>query len=164
VRALGREPVVIPPGVDLERFRPSPRPDMPRVLYLGGDSDRKGYPVARSLADTIVGPGLEPVDPADVPALIAAHDVVLMPSIEEPFGVVAVEAIASGRWVVASSVGGLVDIIHDGVNGTLVGDGAFADALRLVPDYDPDTVARTVEIFSLAAWEDHMTELWASLS
>lgn len=163
VRALGREAIVIPPGIDLERFRPSPRPTVRRVLYLGGDSERKGYEVARELADTVVGPGLEAVDPANVPALIAAHDVVLIPSIEEPFGVLAVEAIASGRWVVASRVGGLVDIVSDGVNGALVGDGAFAAALAKVPDYDPDTVARTAEPFSLAESWRRMDELWATL-
>ncbi len=66
-----------------------------------------------------------------------AHDVVLVPSVEEPFGIVAVEAIASGRWVVAAAVGGLPDIVIDGVNGTLVSDGDYEGALARVPDYDP---------------------------
>ena len=160
LRELGGRPDVVPPGVDLMRFTPSPRPALRRVLYLGGQNARKGYEVALGLADTLVGPWLHDVDPADVPALIAAHDVVLVPSVAEPFGLVAVEAIASGRWVVASAVGGLREIVRDGVNGTLVSDGDFAGALARVPDYDPFAIAPTVERYSLAAWQAAMARVW----
>lgn len=160
LRDLGGRPEVVPPGVDLDRFRPTPRPAERRVLYLGGRNSRKGYEVAQRLADTLVGPWLSELDPAEVPALIADHDVVLVPSVAEPFGLVAVEAIASGRWVVASDVGGLRDIVHDGVNGTLVADGDFAAALARVPDYEPDAVASTIERFSLSAWQAAMARIW----
>jgi glycosyltransferase involved in cell wall biosynthesis len=160
VRELGGRPVVVPPGVDLGRFTPSARPDVRRVLYLGGRNTRKGYEIAVGLADTLVGPWLRDLDPAEIPALIAAHDVVLMPSQAEAFGLVAVEAIASGRWVVASAVGGLADIVVDGVNGTLVTDGDFAGALAAVPDYDPFAIAPTVERYSLVAWQEAMARLW----
>ena len=164
LRELGGRPQVVPPGVDLERFRPSPRPAERRVLYLGGRNSRKGYEVAQRLADTLVGPWLSELDPADVPALIAEHDVVLVPSVAEPFGLAAVEAIASGRWVVASDVGGLRDIVQDGVNGTLVADGDFAVALSIVPDYDPDAIASTVERFSLSAWQAAMARIWEEVA
>ncbi len=85
---------------------------------------------------------------------------VLVPSVAEPFGLVAVEAIASGRWVVASDVGGLRDIVIDGVNGTLVGDGDFAGALARVPDYDPYAIAPTVERFSLERWQAELDAVW----
>ena len=160
LRELGGHPEVVPPGADLARFVPSPRPAERRVLYLGGRNERKGYEVARGLADTLVGPWLHDVEPADVPALIAAHDVVLVPSVAEPFGLVAVEAIASGRWVVASAVGGLREIVRDGVNGTLVTDGDFAGALARIPDYDPFAIAPTVERYSLAAWQAAMARVW----
>jgi glycosyltransferase involved in cell wall biosynthesis len=162
--ALGANPVIVPPGVDLRRFRPSPRPADRHVLYLGGRNPRKGYDVARQLADTLVGPWLRDVDPSRVPALIAAHDVVLVPSRAEPFGLVAVEAIASGRWVVASAVGGLRDIVIDGLNGTLVEDGDFAGALARVPDYDPFTIAATVARFSLERWQAGMAAIWDELA
>ena len=160
LRAIGGRPQVVPPGADLSRFVPSPRPDKRRVLYVGGRVAVKGYEVARELADTLVGPSLRDVEPADIPPLIAAHDVVLMPSTAEAFGLVAVEAIASGRWVVASAVGGLRDIVIDGVNGTLVADGDFAGALAGVPDYDPEAIAATVERYSLAAWQEAMARIW----
>ena len=164
IRALGVDPIIAPPGVDIRRFRPRPRPATRRVLYLGGRNSRKGYPVAAELADTLVGPGLRDLDPSDVPTVIAEHDVVLMPSVAEPFGLVAVEAIASGRWVVANDVGGLRDIVIDGVNGTLVRDGDYRTALDAVPDYDPDDIARTVERYSLERWQRQMREIWSDLA
>jgi glycosyltransferase involved in cell wall biosynthesis len=161
---LGATPLVAPPGVDLERFRPSPRPAERRVLFLGGRNPRKGYDVAEGLADTLVGPWLRDLDPQEMPELIAAHDVVLVPSVAEPFGLVAVEAIASGRWVVARAVGGLRDIVVDGENGTLVDDGDFAGALARVPDYDPFVIAPSVERFSLAAWQASLARIWDELA
>jgi glycosyltransferase involved in cell wall biosynthesis len=163
VRELGRDPLIIPPGVDLRRFSPSARPALRRVLYLGGRTPGKGYEVANELADTLAGPGEHEVAPAEIPALMAAHDVVLMPSVQEGFGVVAVEAIASGRWVVASAIGGLPEIIQDGLNGTLVSDGDFARALAQVPDYDPWVVASTAVRFDLASHREAMADLWGDL-
>jgi glycosyltransferase involved in cell wall biosynthesis len=160
VRQMGVEPIVEPPGVDLGRFEVTPRPGARRVLYLGGRLANKGYPVAAELADTLVGPGLRDVAPGDIPSLMAEHDVVLMPSIAEGFGLVAVEAIASGRWVVASDVGGLRDIVIEGVNGALVADGDFAGALQRVPDYDPAAVAATAERYSLERWQTAMARIW----
>lgn len=161
---MGVTPDVAPPGVNFSRFQPSPRPAERRVLYLGGRNRRKGYAVAAQLADTLVGPWLRDVEPDEIPRLIAEHDIVLMPSVAEPFGLVAVEAIASGRWVVASAVGGLRDIIIDGVNGTLVHDGDFAGALKRVPDYDPEAVARTVERFSLKQWQERLGRIWEEVT
>ncbi len=47
----------------------------------------------------------------------AAADVVVMPSYYEPFGMVAIEAMASGSPVVASDVGGLRWTVEDGITG-----------------------------------------------
>ena len=164
IREMGVEPRIVPPGVDLARFSVTPRPAERRVLYLGGRNRRKGYEVAAELADTLVGPWLRDVEPHEVPSLIAAHDVVLVPSVAEPFGIVAVEAHAAGRWVIASDVGGLSDIVIDGVNGTLVFDGDFATALARIPDYDPHAVAATAERYSLARWQASMAALWEELT
>lgn len=160
VERLGASAVVIPPGVDLSRFIPHPRPMQRRVLYLGGDVAHKGVDVARQLADTLVGPGIREVDPSEIPALMSEHTVVLVPSRAEPFGLVAAEAIASGRWVVASAVDGLIDVVTDGLNGSLVSDGDFAGAIAGVPDYDPATVAGTANRFSIAEHRRHMAEVW----
>jgi glycosyltransferase involved in cell wall biosynthesis len=163
IRRMGVEPRIAAPGTRLQRFGPTARPTRRRVLYLGGANSRKGYEVARELADTLVGPWLRDIEPKDVPALIAEHDVVLMPSMAEPFGLAAVEAIASGRWVVAAAVGGLRDIVIHGVNGTLVSDGDFRRALETVPDYDPYEVARTADRWSLERWQEAMATIWEEL-
>jgi len=164
IREMGIEATIAPPGVDLGRFAVTPRPAERRVLYLGGRNPRKGYGVAERLADTLVGPWLRDIEPDEIPSLMSDHDVVLIPSIAEPFGIVAVEAIAAGRWVVASDVGGLRDIVIDGVNGTLVADGDFATAISQVPDYDPRAVAATAERYSLERWQAAMAAIWDGVS
>ena len=57
---------------------------------------------------------------ADVPAWIRSADVVLAVPWYEPFGITPLEAMACGRPVVASAVGGLVDTVADGLTGELV--------------------------------------------
>lgn len=54
---------------------------------------------------------------------LAALDVVVLPSVEEEFGCLAVLAMALGRPVVASAVGQAFDLIEDGVTGLLVPPG-----------------------------------------
>jgi glycosyltransferase involved in cell wall biosynthesis len=56
----------------------------------------------------------------DMPAVMHAIDVLLLPSWEEPFGRVVAEAMAAGRPVVATSVGGPADTITNGCDGLLV--------------------------------------------
>ena len=163
VEQLGATATVIPPGVDLRRFTPHSLPGHRRVLYLGGDVAGKGVEIARQLADTLVGPGIREMDPSQIPALMTEHSVVLVPSRAESFGLVAVEAIASGRWVVASAVGGLPDIVSEGLNGSLVADGDFAGRLARVPNYDPATVASTAERFSIDEHRRRMDEIWSAV-
>lgn len=160
VRRLGGSAQVVPPGIDLARFRASPRRAERRVLYLGGSSAAKGPDVARGLADTLLGPGIREVDPAEVPGLLAAHDVVLVPSRNEGFGLVAAEAIAAGRWVVAADLDGLREVVTDGVNGTLVGDGDYASAIAAVPEYDPVAVAATARRFDRGRGWAAVEQVW----
>jgi glycosyltransferase involved in cell wall biosynthesis len=51
---------------------------------------------------------------------IAAADVFVFPSVHEPFGLAAAEAMAIGTPVVASAVDGLPELVEDGVSGKLV--------------------------------------------
>lgn len=55
--------------------------------------------------------------------LLQSADISVIPSLYEPFGIVALEAMAAGSPVVVSDVGGLGEIIIDGVNGLKFGVG-----------------------------------------
>ena len=70
------------------------------------------------VADRLVFTGA--VARADVPAWIRSADVVLAVPWYEPFGITPLEAMACGRPVVATAVGGLVDTVVDGITGDLV--------------------------------------------
>jgi glycosyltransferase involved in cell wall biosynthesis len=70
------------------------------------------------VADRLVFTGS--VARADVPAWVRSADVVLAVPWYEPFGITPLEAMACGRPVAATAVGGLVDTVVDGVTGDLV--------------------------------------------
>jgi glycosyltransferase involved in cell wall biosynthesis len=56
----------------------------------------------------------------NVPDLMSAAEVVLIPSDAEPFGRVAIEAMALGKPVVGTRAGGLPEVVRDGETGLLV--------------------------------------------
>jgi N-acetyl-alpha-D-glucosaminyl L-malate synthase BshA len=76
--------------------------------------------------------------------ITSISDVFLLPSETESFGLVALEAMASGVAIVSSNVGGLPEVNKDGVTGFLneVGDieGMIASVLTILKD--KDTLAR----------------------
>ncbi|MFY9190881.1 MAG: D-inositol-3-phosphate glycosyltransferase [Lawsonella sp.] len=80
-----------------------------------------------------------PMPPHDLVEVFRAADVVAVPSHNESFGLVALEAQACGTAVVAANVGGLSLAVDDGVSGLLV-DGhdpqRWADVLEKVLDDD----------------------------
>ena len=66
-------------------------------------------------------------DQEQVVPLLSASDLFLMPSVQESFGLAALEAMACEVPVVASRIGGLPDLIEEGVTGFL----CAPDDLRL---------------------------------
>ena len=91
---------------------------------------------------TLAGPRPLP----EVPTWMAACDVLVLPSWAEGTPNVVLEALASGRRVVASAVGGIPDLVTDPMLGELVptrDPGALSAALgrAALLDYDPATVA-----------------------
>jgi len=174
VRLYGADPertLVVPPGVDLERFSPGSRAAARRALGIPGDAvvllfvgriqplkapDVLLHAAAEMLADDPAlrdrlrvhvvgapsGSGLEAPEqlhklsgdlgiadvvhfyPPQPPEQLALHyrgaDVTVVPSHNESFGLVALEAQACGTPVVAAAVGGLRTAVRDGVSGVLV--------------------------------------------
>lgn len=162
--------IVIPPGVDLDRFAPIPKDEAKKrvgipcgdknlmfagrieplkgidtliqamalikqrypqvmentcVAIIGGDpwADNPDAEMARLQAllkeldvhDIVVFLGAK--DQEILPNYYAAAEMVIMPSHYESFGMVALEAMAMGRPVIASEVGGLAYLVQDGING-----------------------------------------------
>jgi glycosyltransferase involved in cell wall biosynthesis len=84
----------------------------------------------------------------DVPAVTAALDVAVQPSYREAQGLSVLEAMALSRPVVASAVGGIPEMIDDGISGLLVpphdASGLAESITRLLLDHTfADTIART---------------------
>lgn len=170
---------VIPNGVDTEHFHPgagaeapptdlrapapppspatgAPAPAPLRVLFVGGDWERKGLPIAIAALADCPGAELDVVGAGDVegqralarrhgvegrvhfrgtaadpaPAYRAA-DAFLLPSAYESFSLVTYEAAASGLPLLATRVNGIEDLLRDGANGWFVRRSAADVAARL---------------------------------
>ncbi|MFE5620590.1 glycosyltransferase [Streptomyces virginiae] len=77
-----------------------------------------------------------------VPALLRSADVVLCPADYEPFGIVPLEAMACGRPVVASAVGGQQDTVADHETGRLVPPGDIRALTAATAELLADETAR----------------------
>jgi D-inositol-3-phosphate glycosyltransferase len=174
VRHYGADPqrtLVVPPGVDLDRFTPGDRaaarrglgirPEAVVLLFVGriqplkapdllleaaarmlrddpalrdrlevhviGAPSGSGLEAPRQLEQLAASLGIADLVrflPPQPPRRLAEHyraaDVAVVPSHNESFGLVALEAQACGTPVVAAAVGGLTTAVRDGVSGVLV--------------------------------------------
>ena len=114
------------------------------TLWIVGDGPLRSKleHLATDLGAPVVFTGVR----QDARALMGAADAVVMPSRWEGLPLTALEALASGTPLVATSVRGLRELVTDGENALLVPEepDALADALRRVLD-DRELAARLSE-------------------
>jgi len=103
-----------------------------RLIFVGDGPERtKLEQEARRLSmhDKVIFPGVRD----DMERMYAAMDIFILPSTcREAFGMVLIEAMAMGKPVIATPMGGIPEIIHDDVNGILV------------PPHDPHAIAQAL--------------------
>jgi glycosyltransferase involved in cell wall biosynthesis len=111
-------------------------------LVLVGDGPLAGAVDAEArrlgIAGNVIRTGVLPN--AGVTDWMSAADVVAQVSLVEPLGVAALEAMASGRPVVGTAIGGLREVVPDGVAGVIVDprdERAIADGLAQMIDAPP---------------------------
>lgn len=127
----------------LEAFLRS-KPNASLYFYGGGDAD-----YVRSLRQQAGDADVQfhgAFDHASIPSILAASDIVVIPSVwEETYCLVAQEAMAARKPVIASNVGGMADRITHGVNGFLVepdDPASLADQLKRAVEKLPELAAR----------------------
>lgn len=109
---------------------------------------------------------------ADMPSVFSAFDIFVLPStLPEPFGLVVIEAMASGKPVVATAPGGPSETVVDGVTGYLVRPSDPRDAALAVEKLlvDPAKRAhmgeaaknRASEIFALPRYVREFEDLYS---
>jgi glycosyltransferase involved in cell wall biosynthesis len=98
---------------------------------LRGDLERMADALGIRLS--VVFTGLR----TDVPDLMDAMDLFVLPTLREGFGVVFAEAMAMGRAVVGSRIGPVAEVVEDGVTGYLV-----------LPDAPEEFAVRALELLS----------------
>jgi glycosyltransferase involved in cell wall biosynthesis len=84
--------------------------------FEGGTKELEELAKELGVRERIIFTGLRP----DAIQLMAGFDIFVLPSIWEGFGIVCVEAMAQGKPVIGTRVGGVPEVVRDGVNGYLV--------------------------------------------
>jgi glycosyltransferase involved in cell wall biosynthesis len=151
--------------LDLVAAVPAIRAAVPhaRVIFVGDQP----YGSDEEYAERVkAAPGVEHVGWVDDAAAIMSHfDVLVLPSRQEPFGTVLSEAMAAGTPVVATRVGGLAEVVDDGLTGRLVEpdrpDELAAAVLDVLAHRDAMGAAarRRVRRFGADAVTDHVEQI-----
>lgn len=97
---------------------------------------------------------------ADMPSIFRAHQLFVMPSLYEPFGIVYLEAMGAGLPVIAATAGAGRELINHGENGFLVTPGSPTEIMEYVQKLSQDrTLLAEMGISARARYEQHPT--WA---
>jgi glycosyltransferase involved in cell wall biosynthesis len=149
---------------------------MPAVHYLiiGGGGDEycvrlKAIAVERGIAERVHFAGFQ----ESVASYLSALDLYVHPSLKEAFGLAVVEAMAMGKAVVATTTGGLPEVVAQGETGLLVPPGEAESLAAAVVTLLKDRArrehmglcgkARARERFSLEASVANMEQLYGEI-
>jgi glycosyltransferase involved in cell wall biosynthesis len=174
---------VVHPGVDLDLFTPGPehrRDGAVRALFVGGDFARKGGPelieALRRLRgqielDIVTGSNAVAVPPevvcrvhrglqpqsAELVRLYREADLFVLPTRGDTFAQVIAEAMACGLPIIATGIGGIGEMVHEGINGWMVPPGSPRDLARALESLaDDEPLRRRMGLSSLAlARQEH---------
>lgn len=116
---------------------------------------------------------LKSIDPAEVAGYIRAADVVIIPSLSEGMPNLAKEALACGRPVLGTNVGGIPEVVEERKTGMIVPPGdpsALAAGIQWFSEH-PDQIARMgaegrqamIRRFSWEQYRRHMAEFFQSV-
>ena len=121
------------------------------------------------LKDRIIFAGFQ----QNIPELMASFDIFVLPSRSEGFGRVNLEAMAMGKPVISTNVGGIPEVVLDGVTGILVPPGNSKDLahaiMRLLNDYElRESIGkqgrrRVEEHFTLQAHAQRIEEIYGEI-
>lgn len=153
--------------IDAARMAARERPELVFVLVGDGPDDARFRAAAAEL-DNVVFAGFV----NDVGAWLDVFDLFVFPSLHEGLGSTVLDAMSFGLPVVATRVGGIPDIVADGVNGLLVEPERPAELLaaltRLLADTDLSAAMRaanraTANNYSPAAMADRYESIYREL-
>lgn len=180
-RYYGRDSEVIHPPVDVDTFTPAPqrgdfwvivsrlsaykRVDLAvkafneigmRLIVVGDGRERRA--LEQLARDNVTFAGR--VDDETVKQLLGSARGFIFPA-EDDFGIVCVEALASGAPVVALGQGGATEIVRDGIDGALVAEPEvqqFVDAVHRVEQaaLDPEDLRRSARRFDVSRFESRI--------
>ena len=164
IQPLKAPDVLLHATAELLRLRPDLRRRLVVPIVGGPSGSGLERPTAlANLADelgiTDVVRFVPPVPQHELAGWYAASTLVAVPSYNESFGLVAVEAQASGAPVVAAAVGGLTTVVRHGHSGLLVGTHDPVDWARALepvlvdPEYRERLAVGAVEQARLFSWD-----------
>lgn len=183
-RVYGRRSVVVHPPVEVERYAIAPTTgdyylmvgrllahrNMDRAVEAFTAAGRRlvvvGDGPARATLESKAGPTVEfrgAVDDATLASLYARCRGVVVPGVED-FGIVPLEANASGRPVIALGAGGVLETVKDGVTGVLFGEETAASLAAAVERaeatrFDPVALRAHAETFAERAFAERMARV-----
>jgi glycosyltransferase involved in cell wall biosynthesis len=189
IRAVyGIEAEVVHPPVETERFHPTPRGERLLVISrllpykridlvveavsgLGLPLDVVGSGPELHRLRAIAGPSVAFHDGADdgrIVEMMESCGALVVPGAED-FGIVAVEAQAAGKPVVAFGAGGALETVEDGLTGILFEQqsvGAVVDAVKRVGalSTSPEEIAERAQRFSRVAFRERLLRAIAAVA